>query len=1449
VLQVVNSSPGNLAPVFDATLEKAMRLCEATQGHIWRVDDGQGHIAAVRGDPDFAERLRRQRPRVVPGSSVDRLARGEPFVHILDTREMPPYRSDPWFRELIDRSGCRTSINVPLRKDGVLLGTINLYRPEVRGFSDKQIALLQNFAAQAVIAIENARLLTETREALKQQTATAEVLQVINSSAGDLEPVFQAIVEKAHALCDAAYGSLQLWDGEKFRGVAMRGFPEAMVEALRLGYSPGPNHPSKRLFEGESVAYCADLAEVDDRVVQQGGVALAGIRTTLFVALRKDDVLLGQIVAARREVRPFTDKEIALVENFAAQAVIAMENARLITETREALEQQTATAEVLGVINSSPGDLAPVFVAMLDKAMRLCEASFGMLQTYDGERFEAAALRGLPPAYAEFLRGNPPRSGPGTAPARILAGEDVVRIADLKAEDAYRNGDPRRRAMVDLGGARSSAAVALRKDCRLLGTFTVFRQEVRPFTDKQIALLQNFAAQAVIAMENARLLTETREALEQQTATAEVLQVINSSPGDLVPVFDIILNKAHRLCGASRGTLFLFDGETFRAAAAQGYPEDLVERLRQGMSGPIFAPLIEGARLIHYPDLTQVDDPLARSVSERGGVRTNLLLPLRKDGALLGMISCNRHEVRPFAEKEIALLENFAAQAVIAMENARLLDELRTRTRDLQQSLEYQTATSEVLQVISRSTFDLQPVLTTLTETAARLCEAEMAFVSRRDGDVFRYVTAIGTTAEAQADATAFQRNYLDINPIPGTPGRQTMTGRVVLERQTVQIVDITADPDYKLPETFGIAKIRSLLGVPLLREDEPIGIIMLARQRVEPFTERQIELVRTFADQAVIVIENTRLLTELRESLEQQQAMAEVLGVINSSPGDLRPVFDSLLEKATQVCAAAFGMMNTYDGERFHTAAVHGFPAALAELFWNDPPPPGPHSPPTLIAQGADVVSIEDLTIGPGADLPRRRALIELGGARVYVAVALRKDGMLLGTIGAYRQEPRPFSQKDIALLQSFAAQAVIAMDNARLLSEIRQRQAELRVTFDNMGDGVAMFDAELRLAAWNMNFQRILDLPDALLAERPRVVDFIRYLATHGEYGAVDVEAEVRRLSESAGTPWSTERMRPDGRVIEVRNNPVPGGGSVVIYSDITERKRAEANIRAARDAAEKALQELRTAQASLLHAQKMAALGQLTAGIAHEIKNPLNFVNNFADLSGELLQELKETTAPVMAALGEDTRAEVDEIVEMLRGNLDKIAEHGKRADGIVKSMLEHSRGVSGERREVDFNGLVEEALNLAYHGARAQDVSFNITLERDFEHDLAPTELAPQEMTRVFLNLFANGFYAATKRQREGAGPDFRPTLKVATRELGDAVEVRVRDNGTGIVPEIRDKLFQPFVTTKPTGEGTGLGLSIAWDIIIQQHGGTIEVDSELGQFAEFAIRLPRTASDR
>src|SRR5437764_1738377 len=312
-------------------------------------------------------------------------------------------------------------------------------------------------------------------------------------------------------------------------------------------------------------------------------------------------------------------------------------------------------------------------------------------------------------------------------------------------------------------------------------------------------------------------------------------------------------------------------------------------------------------------------------------------------------------------------------------------------------------------------------------------------------------------------------------------------------------------------------------------------------------------------------------------------------------------------------------------------------------------------------------------------------------------------------------------------------------------------------------MVDGVAMFDEELRLAAWNHNFQELLDLPDEFLAEPHSFDDYIRHLTERGEFGEAEPETQIKRLRERIGDHYSFERTRPDGKVIEVRNNPMPNGGIVVIYSDITERKRSEEEIRAARDAAEGTLRELQTAQASLVHAQKMAALGQLTAGIAHEIKNPLNFVNNFAGLSVELLGELKETAGPGIATLDDDARAEIDETVEMLTGNLQKIAEHGRRADGIVKSMLAHSRGSSGERQSVDLNSVIEEALNLAYHGARAHDQNFNITLERVLDASLAPIELVPHDVTRVVLNLFGNGFYAASKHREQTGDSKFRPTL--------------------------------------------------------------------------------------
>ncbi len=571
----------------------------------------------------------------------------------------------------------------------------------------------------------------------------------------------------------------------------------------------------------------------------------------------------------------------------------------------------------------------------------------------------------------------------------------------------------------------------------------------------------------------------------------------------------------------------------------------------------------------------------------------------------------------------------------------------------------------------------------------------------------------------------------------PGTAASRLLSGERFVQNPDIRelAARLPDDPRVQLSIAHGL---RTALFVPLRKEADLLGYISAFRDQVRPFSDKEIALVENFAAQAVIAIENARLINETREALEQQTATAEVLGVINSSPGDLGPVFDAMLERAVRLSEAAFGIMNVHDGERFQAVALHGVPARFKELWTSAPPSPGPRNALSRMLDGEDVVHIEDLGAYESyqAGDVRTRLLVEIGGARSLLAVALRKDGVLLGTLTTYRQEVRPFSENQIGLLQNFAAQAVIAMENARLLDEIRQRQAELRVTFDNMGDGVVMFDENLRLAAWNRNFQQMLDLSDSALEQRPSYADYLRILAERGEFGTEDIEAEVSRRLENTDQEFRQERTRPDGRVIEVRRNAVTDGGFVLIYSDITERKRSEAEIRAARDAAETAYRDLKAAQANLVQAQKMAALGQLTAGIAHEIKNPLNFVNNFAGLSVELLDELKETTAPAIETLDEDTRAEIDDTIEMLTGNLEKIVEHGQRADGIVKSMLDHSRGATSERRNVDLNNLVEEALNLAYHGARAQDQNFNITLEREYEKDLAEIEMVPQEVNRVF-----------------------------------------------------------------------------------------------------------------
>jgi GAF domain-containing protein len=738
-------------------------------------------------------------------------------------------------------------------------------------------------------------------------------------------------------------------------------------------------------------------------------------------------------------------------------------------ERDEALEQQTATAEVLHVINSSPGDLAPVFDAMLEKALRLCKASFGFLSRVEGEWFWNIAQRGAPSSLFE-ITAQPRKVVPGNVHYRLMKGEDLVHVADITTEDVYLSGNAVRQALADLGGARTVLWVALRKDNGLLGSFIVYRKEVRPFSDKQIALLQNFAAQAVIAMENARLLTETREALEQQTATAEVLQVINASPGDLAPVFDAMLEKAHSLCGIASGALQIWDGTRIRALATRGLPGTFEEIVREGYEpGPqgFHWQLLNGAPFVHVHDQSAIDEPTHRKAVDLGGFRTFLAVALRKDDVLLGRIVAARQEVRPFSNKEIALLQNFAAQAVIAMENARLLGELRQRTSDLEQSLEYQTAISDVLKVISQSSFNLQLVLDTLVVTAARLCLADQAVVFRRNADdTYALAANFGFPL-------AYEEYHRARGPIPVAlrSGSPAVLARVASERRVIHIEDIATVPGYpEIPITQG--KQRTTLGVPLMREDEPIGVLALARQRVEPFTERQIELVRTFADQAVIAIENARLLTETQEALEQQTATAEVLQVINASPGDLAPVFDAILEKAHSLCGAAHGALITYDGELCRALALHAMPEVLGTLLLQPfAPAGGGEGFQERLVQGERLVHIPDVTT-IAAITPIQQAAIA-AGIRTLLMVPLRKDDVLLGYITAHRREVCPFSDKQIALLQNFAAQAVIAMENARLITETRDALEQqtataevLQVINSSPGDLTPVFEAVLEKA-----------------------------------------------------------------------------------------------------------------------------------------------------------------------------------------------------------------------------------------------------------------------------------------------------------------------------------------------------------------------------------------------
>jgi two-component system NtrC family sensor kinase len=821
-------------------------------------------------------------------------------------------------------------------------------------------------------------------------------------------------------------------------------------------------------------------------------------------------------------------------------ANLQQENARLSAELRTLRDRQTASAEILRTIAGTSGDAQRSLQQIADTTGRLFDAPSVTIRIAEGDKWGLTVRFGASsthigahtlPAQLEI--------GARNMPGTVFRENRQIQIRDLDNIDPAIADWPTI-AIARAAGTRMMTGTPLRREGKAIGALIVYRDRLEPFTDEELALLQSFADQAVIAIENARLFNETREALERHTATADILKVIASSPSDVQPVFEAIAASANRLIGGFSAAVLRFIGDELHLAAFTPTNAAADAALKASFPRPLaeFPPfmLVRNGKAVEFADTESEDvPPLNRDLARMRGYRSMLFTPLMNGETPIGLISVTRRETGKFAPHHAQLVRTFADQAVIAIENVRLFDEVQARTSDLSEALQQQTATADVLKVISRSAFDLQTVLDTLTQSAAGLCNADMASISRQEGTGFCHVTNYNFPPDWIEYSSSFKLQA----------GRGSIVGRALLDGKVVQVADVLADVEYTYGEPQRKAGYRTFLSVPLLREGSPIGVLSLCRRTVQPFTDKQIELVSTFADQAVIAIENVRLFDE---------------------------------------------------------------------------------------------------------------------------------------------------------------------------------------------------------------------------------------------------VQARTRELSQS--------------------------------------------------------LEHLRTAQDRLVQTEKLASLGQLTAGIAHEIKNPLNFVNNFSALSAELTDELNEVLKP--APLSVTIREEVEELTRLLKDNLQKVVQHGKRADSIVKNMLLHSREGSGDHRPADINALLDESLNLAYHGARAEKPQFNVTLQRDFDEMAGSIEVFPQEITRVFLNLISNGFYAVTKRKMENSNSGFEPFLVATTRDRGDAVEIRIRDNGTGIPSEVKEKMFNPFFTTKPAGEGTGLGLSMSHDIIVKQHGGRIEVATEPGEFTEFTIVLPRTS---
>jgi len=1070
VLRVIAGSPADVQPVLDIVAERAAILCDTLRATLWLVEGDKlravslysreaeapaprGHLLAITRDYLNGRAVLERRPLHI-----------EDVVPLLDT-EYPGARDEQ------RRLGFRAVLVVPLLSEGRAIGTIFLWRREPRLFSTEQVALLQTFADQAVIAIENTRRFNETREALEQQTATAEILRVISGSPNDVMPVLQAVADRAMRICESRDARIYLVDGDRLRHAAGAGDVRApeigATRPIDRGLATG-----RAVIDGVPVHIEDVLAVPEEFPLAVALHRRYGHRTLLAVPLLRENQALGGILLRRREVRPFTDRQITLLKTFADQAAIAIENVRLFNELQsrnreltESLEQQTATSEVLKVISRSTFDLEPVLQSLIENATRLCHAENCFIFRLDGDVYRVAADYGAPPEFKEYVRSSPVRPGRGTATGRAAMTRRVVHIPDVLNDSEYTWTQAQR-----LGRYRTLLTVPMFRGDELIAVFSLARTRVEPFTDRQIELVTTFADQAVIAIENVRLLKETKEALAQQEALAEVLGTISGSIADTKPVFDEILDSCQHLFeGHLVGLTLVGEDGSVRLRAYKGENKEQMERIypmplsrESGTGCAIF-----DRQVVHFADVGAPGSDAPPQVVKGGqtvGCKSFIFAPLISEGRGIGALWVGRRSPGPFSDKQTALLKTFADQAVIAIENVRLFKELEARNRELTEALDQQTATAEILRVISSSPTDVQPVFDAIARSGVRLFQKVSVALRLVKGDhLERVAFAAGPSSQVSDDS---------INPRLPLDDRG-LGSRAVVRREVIHTADVLAEgwvsnEARALVERMGS---RALAAAPMLREDKALGVIVVSRAEPVPFNAKEIALLRTFADQAVIAIENVRLFKELQartrelaRSVEELQALGEV-GRAVSSTLDLENVLTTIVARALELAGANGGTILEYDEttQQFHLRTSYGVEDELVEVARAAPIRLGEGTTGKAAATRMPV-QVPDILDEGAYDVVRLRTVMARLGYRSLISVPLLREDRILGALTVWRRQVGEFPPDVVNLLQTFATQSTLAIQNARLFRELEEKSRELELASRHKSEFLANMSHELR-------------------------------------------------------------------------------------------------------------------------------------------------------------------------------------------------------------------------------------------------------------------------------------------------------------------------------------------------------------------------------------------------